>query len=101
MLQQQLSIKNLINKINSGGFLVIEDVHTSNLVNNPSTSNQIYGANGDNTTLQLLEDLKNKRMSSQNYFINQIEFDYICKLIDTIEIIKTQKDSITCIIKKI
>jgi hypothetical protein len=101
MLQQQLSIKNLINKINSGGFLVIEDVHTSNLVHNPSTSNQIYGATSDNTTLQLLEDLKNKKMSSQNYFINQIEFDNICKIIDTIEIIKTQKDSITCIIKKI
>jgi len=101
MLQQQLSIKNLINKINSGGFLVIEDVHTSNLVHNPSTSNQIYGATSDNTTLQLLEDLKNKKMSSQNYFINQIEFQNICKIIDTIEIIKTQKDSITCIIKKI
>ena len=101
MLQQQLSIKNLITKLKSGGFLVIEDVHTSKLVHNSNASEQIYGATSDNTTLRLLEDLKNKQFTSENYFINQQEFLTICKLIDTIEIIKTQRDSITCIIKKI
>lgn len=101
MLQQQLSLKHLIKKVNSGGFLVIEDVHTSHLVEYPSTSQEMYGVDNNNTTLQLLQDLKNKKMTSSNYFINQNEFDEICKQIEEIEIIKTQKDSITTIIRKL
>lgn len=101
MLQQQLSLKILIEKINSGGYYVIEDVHTSKLAKNPGASFSVYGANEKNNTLDLLVDLKNKKMRSNEYYINESEFNRIIDLIDEIDIVKTKIDSITCIIKKI
>jgi hypothetical protein len=100
MYQQQISLSILIDKLKSGGYYIIEDVHTSQLVNNYSASTQIYGADENNNTLRLLKDLKTKKMSSDKYFINENEFTNILNKIEEIEIIKTQRDSIVCIIKK-
>ena len=98
--QQQLTLKTLIGKIKPGGYFIIEDIHTSDLVDNPEASIVSFGATKNNNTIKLLEDLKNGVLSSDNeFYLNNDEFNFVYKLIDTIDIVKTKTDSITSIIK--
>lgn len=98
--QQQLTLKTLIGKVNPGGYYIIEDIHTSDLVDNPEASIISYGSSKTNNTIKLLEDLKNGVLSSDNeFYLNNDEFNFVYNLIDTIDIIKTKTDSITSIIK--
>ncbi len=59
MFQQQLTFKTLFNNLKLGGNYILEDLHTSRYSN--------YGVTNNNTTLQLLKDLQNKRMSNDQY----------------------------------
>jgi hypothetical protein len=95
MLQQQITLKTMINKLNPGGIYILEDLHTSNLDRKHG-----YGNTEDNNTLRLINDLKDKELSNgNNYFINKDDFHKIISFIDDIEIFETIPGSITSVIK--
>jgi hypothetical protein len=98
MNQQQISFNYLFNnKLKPNGYYIIEDLHTS-----LSPLREACGGNEHNTTLKLLEDLQNKKISKDNqYFINELDFNVLLKNILSIEIFKVKETSITSLIKKI
>jgi hypothetical protein len=73
MLQQQVSIVNIFNRLKSGGIYILEDLHTS-----------LLETKTESTTLSLLKDIKNINCSDyKNFYVteeqilnlkNQIEF---------------------------
>lgn len=97
MLQQQITFKILFDKkLKSGGFFVLEDLHTSK-----EHYYMTHGSNSKNNTLRLLYDLKNGTLSKDNeYFVNEHEFNHLLSLINTINIYEVGEDSITSIITK-
>jgi hypothetical protein len=71
MFQQQLTLNILfLENLKNGGIYILEDLHTSL----PKYFKR-YGSNAHNNTLQLLLDLKSKKISeSSKYFITNDEF---------------------------
>lgn len=98
MLQQQLSLKILFTeKLKSGGYYILEDLHTSD----PFYINGNWGEKFNNNTLLLMENLKNKKWSeNNNFFINYDDFLSILNNISSIEIFRVKYGSITSIIRK-
>lgn len=98
MLQQQTTLKILFtDKLKSGGYYVLEDLHTS-IINYDSG---IYGQTFNNNTLNLLENLKIGIWPSNNeYFIGYDDFLKISENIEYLRIFKVKTGSITSIIKK-
>jgi hypothetical protein len=95
MLQQQLTFGILIDKLKNDGIYIIEDLHTSK-----RTDTTRWGATEENNTLKMLIDLQNKKLTSQKYFISSDKFNYLLKIIKSIDIYVTDTGSITSIIKK-
>jgi hypothetical protein len=98
MLQQQVTLKVLfLNHLKAGGIFILEDLHTSE----PNYWGS-HGGNETNTTLKLLIDLKEGKISKTNsYFISENDFSELLNEIESIEIIKIKEGSITSkIVKK-
>jgi hypothetical protein len=98
MIQQQVTLKVLfLDHLKEGGIYVLEDLHTSEPLFWHS-----HGGKGTNTTLKLLMDLKEGKISENNsYYITQDDFMQILNQIESIEIIKLKEGSITSkIVKK-
>jgi hypothetical protein len=95
MLQQQLTFSTLIDKLKDDGIYIIEDLHTSK-----RTDTERWGATEENNTLKMLNDLKNGKLTSEKYFISSDKFNYLLKIIKSIDIHITDTGSITSIIKK-
>jgi hypothetical protein len=97
MLQQQITFKILFeHNLKSGGFFILEDLHTSK-----ETYYTTHGSNNKNNTLKLLFDLKNKEISEDNeYFITKSEFYNLLSQIKSIDIYEIGEDSITSVIIK-
>jgi hypothetical protein len=97
MLQQQKTLNILFNDhLKSGGYYILEDLHTSN-----SNYYLTHGSNPYNNTLKLLHDLKNKKLSENNqYHISLSEFNNLLNSIESIEIFEVGEDSITSLIIK-
>ena len=97
MLQQQKTLNILFNhKLKSGGYFILEDLHTSN-----KKYYNTHGSNEYNNTLRLLYDLKNKNLSSDNqYHITISDFNKLLSIIESIEIYELGEDSITSLIIK-
>ena len=96
MLQQQLTLKVLFQKLKPGGIYILEDLHTS-LPGFYST----YYSNPYNNTLRLVEDFQKKYLSEDNqYHITSGDFNTLLDQIDTIEIVHNSSQSITSILKK-
>lgn len=98
MLQQQLTLKTIFKKLNSGGIYILEDLHTST----PDFWDGCnYGRTNTNNTLNLLNDLKKNKISeNSNYFISENDFLDLVNQISNIEIVEIKRGSITSIIKK-
>jgi beta-1,4-mannosyl-glycoprotein beta-1,4-N-acetylglucosaminyltransferase len=98
MDQQQLSLLYLFDKVKSGGFYIIEDLHTSLRPGH-------YGnKNNEETTLILVDSLLKKSMFKSDY-ISIDQFNEILKKVEKVEIFENiQNDefgkSITAIIYK-
>jgi len=93
MFQQQITLSVLFHKLKSNGIYILEDLHTSYYPD--------YGANDQNNTIKLLNDLKNKKLSQNSqYLIDNNDFYDLIKLINTIDIYQTKEHSITSIITK-
>lgn len=96
MLQQQLTLKVMFNKLKPNGIYILEDLHTSL----PGFYSS-YHSNPYNNTLQLLKDLKNNHLSENNqYHIQPSDFNELLVSIDSVEIVHNSDQSITSIIKK-
>ncbi len=96
MLQQQLTLKVMFNKLLPGGTYILEDLHTSLPGFYNSYQSDLY-----NNTLKLLKDLQNKKLSEDsNYHITSDDFNKLLNQIENIEIIENSSQSITSIIKK-
>jgi hypothetical protein len=100
MLQQQLTFKILfLENLKNGGIYILEDLHTSL----PKYFEE-FESNEHNNTLQLLRDLKTKKISeSSKYFITNDEFQELLENINSIELHYNGPDkdnSITSIIIK-
>jgi len=96
MLQQQISLVHLFPHLLSNGIYVIEDLHTSL----PPYGDK-YGNNGNNSTIQLLQDLENKQKSpNASYYMTDEEFNYLLNSIQFIKIIKSKHKSITSFLVK-
>lgn len=95
MLQQQITLKVMIDKLKSGGFYILEDLHTSQL----HFQKHGFGCTEINNTHRLLEDLKNEEMTGE-YHINADDFNVIESKIKSIEIFVTEAGSVTSIIRK-
>jgi hypothetical protein len=94
MLQQQKTLKIMFKKLKSGGFYILEDLHTSYW--------KSYGANEKNNTLKLLNDFNNKKISNNNeYFIDTNDFQDILNELKGVEIIQTKPESITSVLRKL
>jgi hypothetical protein len=93
MLQQQKTLNIMINKMKSNGIYILEDLHTSLLEEKHG-----YGNTKTNNTLNLIKDLKTGNLSSNDYFINEYDFNRILSKIKYIEIYETKPGSITSII---
>jgi hypothetical protein len=96
MFQQQITLKNMMRKLKSGGFYILEDLHTSLL----NFAEHGYGCTELNNTLRLLNDLQQKKMTGE-YFINLEDFNSLLDMIDSIEIFVTDSGSVTSCITKI
>jgi len=97
MLQQQLTLSVMFDKLKSNGIYIIEDLHTSRADFNDF---QDYGRTNTNNTINLLLDLKSGLMKSKDYYISEIDFNRLLKEIKSIDIIEISNSSITSIIKK-
>ena len=98
MLQQQVTLNVMIDKLIENGIYILEDLHTSKPYFNDF---QDYGRTDTNNTINLLNDLKTGIMSSNDYFITKDEFTILYNKIKSIEIIEINDNSITSkIIKK-
>jgi hypothetical protein len=87
MLQQQLSLKILFDKVKSKGVYIIEDLHTSYYPD--------FGATDNNNTIRLLNDLKNKKISpNSQYFIDEKDFEKLIESIESVEIYAVKPVSI-------
>jgi len=97
MLQQQITFKVLFdNKLKTGGYFILEDLHTSK-----EHYYRTHGSNDKNNTLRLLYDFKNGIISGDNqYFITTSEFNHLLSMIKSIDIYENGIDSITSIIRK-
>jgi hypothetical protein len=100
MLQQQLTFKVLfLDNLKNGGIYILEDLHTS-----LPKYFRSYGGNSHNNTLQLLIDLKSKKISENSeYFITETEFQELLENISSIELHfngPEKDDSVTSIIIK-
>jgi hypothetical protein len=105
MLQQQITLSTMFNRLKSGGIFIIEDLHTSVLSFKGYGS---FGATINNNTLRLLNDLKNGEMTSNDYFLSEKDFNSLLSDIEIIEIFDVDPvdisqqgcKSITSIIRK-
>lgn len=97
MLQQQITLKVMIDKVKSGGFFILEDLHTS--LSSWDWNN--YGRTDTNNTIKLLSDLKSGIKSQDStYFISDDDFKNILSKINFIELYECSPGSLTSIIIK-
>lgn len=96
MHQQQITFGHLIKHVKSGGYFILEDIHTSFIEN--WLTPKIY----DRTTYDMLRMIENKEMGFSN-FIDEDTQKYILDRIDTMLFWSRVKDnftdSATCIMK--
>jgi SAM-dependent methyltransferase len=99
MFQQQNTLKTIFDKLNPGGFYILEDLHTST----PDFWDGCdYGRTDTNNTIKLIEDLKNGNISKDaDYFLNNSDFLELYEKIESIEIFEIKRGSITSLIRKI
>lgn len=91
MLQQQVTLNVMIDKVKSGGIFVLEDLHTSC----PQfLGYQHFGGDDGNNTIRLLNDLKNGKMSSNDYYISESDFNTLLSKIKSIEIFELEPSNI-------
>ncbi len=97
MNQQQTSLKILFNqKLKSGGYYILEDLHTSD----PSYIS-VFGQTHTNNTLGLLYSLKDEEWpKDRDYFITRGEFYTLLDNIASIEIFHLKYGSVTSLIRK-
>jgi hypothetical protein len=83
MLQQQVTLSTMFSRLKSGGIFILEDLHTS-----VSSFNgyKFFGGTNSNNTLKLLKDLIDGKMSSNDYFITNPEFDLLLSNISSVKI---------------
>lgn len=87
MKQQQVSLNVMMDRLKSRGIFILEDLHTSH----PGFAGyQHFGANENNNTIRLLNDLKRGEMTSSEYFINEVDFNNLKSKIDSIEIFEIE-----------
>lgn len=104
MYEQQLGFVKMFNRLKHGGFYIIEDLHTSlsELEHNyPTWQFRPLTYQGKQTTLQLVENIINKKMDYKNFYVDE---NYILNTIHQIssaEIFYNKlTESITSIIVK-
>jgi hypothetical protein len=103
MLQQQITLNVLFNnKLNPGGYYVLEDLHTSeNIIYAAGHVWSLFGGNQHNRTLELLYDLQAGCIRENNqYYISGHDFTQLLEQIEYIKIFKVKLGSTTSIIKK-
>jgi predicted O-methyltransferase YrrM len=83
MKDQQVSLKVLFKYLRNGGLYIIEDLHTSK-------HESFYDSKKESTTIDVINDLKNKSNNKSNY-IDDDEYDYLINNIESIEIHEKNK----------
>jgi len=91
MFQQQTTLVNIFDRLNSGGVYILEDLHTS-----------LHHPNKQATTLQLLQDIIDEKTSFDGYYVAAEDIIRVQSQIRTCELLMTNNGhSITsCITKK-
>jgi demethylmacrocin O-methyltransferase len=96
MDQQQITFGYLFKHVKSGGYYILEDIHTSFI------PNWLYPKNYDRTTYDMLKMIEQKQLGFSN-FIDEESQQFIINNIDTIEfwsrIPGDFNDSATCVMK--
>jgi hypothetical protein len=100
MEQQQVSFGFLFKHVKHSGYYIIEDLQTS-IYKGEYGSKPEFGTKPDesNATLTMIRTFINTRFINSVYLTNE-ETEYLNKTIEYCSVFSTNKNSITCIIKK-
>jgi hypothetical protein len=100
MRDQQITLGNLFRCLRSGGCYILEDLHTSLEVTDPSKSVYGWGDPNKTITLQMLKDYQTTKKFKSDYIAEE-DLKYLNEYVESIEIYQTQPNwSITSVIKK-
>ena len=90
MLQQQVTLSAIFDKVKNGGFYVVEDLHTSF---SKDFWEIVFGNTLTNNTYRLLMDLKFNNKTSNDYFISDNDFSRLVGNIDYLDFYKSDYNS--------
>ena len=97
MLQQQITLVSIFNRLKSGGFYILEDLHTSMPYYVRTFSEDLT----KRTTLSMIEKFCNNDMDFSNYFVDAVKITEVFKQIEFCKILSNNDGmSITSIFKK-